>query len=66
MAAGTFPKPIKLGSSSLWPEHEIDAMVRAYIAEATEGELKELVADLVAARTTIKPAMSTGSSEALL
>lgn len=58
MAAGTFPKPIKLGTSSLWPEHEIDAMVAAYIAEATEDELKELVADLMAARGKVNASVS--------
>jgi prophage regulatory protein len=29
MAKGTFPKPLKAGSRSLWLEHEVDAWITA-------------------------------------
>lgn len=31
--AGTFPKPIKMGSRNVWPEEEIEAWVEARKAE---------------------------------
>lgn len=30
---GTFPKPIKLGSASAWPENEIDAWITQQIEQ---------------------------------
>lgn len=32
-AAGTFPKPVKVGKRSLWVESEIDAWIAGRIAE---------------------------------
>lgn len=31
--AGTFPKPVKLGSASAWPESEIDAWITEQIEQ---------------------------------
>ncbi len=31
--AGTFPKPIKLGSASAWPEKEIDTWITTQIEQ---------------------------------
>ncbi len=37
MAAGTFPKQVKVGSRSLWVESEIEAWIAARIAERDMG-----------------------------
>ena len=31
--AGTFPKPIKLGSASVWPENDIDGWIALQIEQ---------------------------------
>lgn len=31
--AGSFPKPIKLGSASAWPEHEVEAWISQQVEE---------------------------------
>ena len=31
--AGTFPKPIKLGSASAWPEHEVDNWIAQQVEQ---------------------------------
>lgn len=33
IAAGLFPKPIKIGRNSGWPEHDTDAFLAARVAE---------------------------------
>jgi prophage regulatory protein len=33
IAAGTFPKPVKLGASSCWVESEVEAWIQERIAE---------------------------------
>jgi len=49
--AGLFVAPIKIGRrASAWPSDEVAAIIRARIAGATEDEIRELVAQLVAAR----------------
>jgi prophage regulatory protein len=35
--AGAFPKPVKIGPISVWPEDEVDAWVRERIAERDAG-----------------------------
>jgi prophage regulatory protein len=30
---GEFPRPVKLGTTAAWPEHEVDAWIDARIAE---------------------------------
>lgn len=31
---GTFPKPVKLGSASVWPENEVDAWIAQQVRQA--------------------------------
>jgi prophage regulatory protein len=52
---GVLSPPIKLGRTSLWPEHEIVAVVAARIAGHTDEEVRKLVTDLVAERPQILP-----------
>ncbi len=52
--AGTFPAPIKFGRSSVWPDHEIDAIVSAHIAGSNEDEIRALVQRLVEQRRNFK------------
>jgi prophage regulatory protein len=48
--------PIKLTErSSAWVEHEVDAVTSALIAGASNDEIRALVRQLVAARTTLMP-----------
>lgn len=49
---GLLPPLVKVGAqSSGIPEHELDAVLRARIAGKSEGDIKELVQRLIAART---------------
>lgn len=43
---GTFPKPVKIGRASAWPEREVQAIIAARIAGQSDDEIKALVADL--------------------
>jgi prophage regulatory protein len=48
---GTFPPPVKIGArASAWLEHEVEALNRARLAGRSDDEIRELVAQLVAAR----------------
>ncbi len=48
---GTLTKPVAIGARAVaWPEHEIDAILRAQIAGKPEAEIKALVVSLEAAR----------------
>ena len=48
IAKGTFPPPVKFSERvSAWPQHEVDAVLRALLRSASEEELKELVAHLI-------------------
>jgi prophage regulatory protein len=50
---GLFTKPVPIGARAVgWPEHEIDAINGARIAGLNDGEIRELVAKLEAARKT--------------
>jgi prophage regulatory protein len=48
---GLLTPPIKLGRSSLWPEFELDLINATVIAGKSDDEIRQLVRDLVAART---------------
>jgi len=48
---GLLTPPVKMGHSSAWPEHEIAAINGAIIRGASEEEIRQLVRDLLAART---------------
>jgi prophage regulatory protein len=44
---GLFPRPVKLGvRASAWPEAELDAILAARIAGASEHDLRSLVTSL--------------------
>ena len=49
---GRFTPPIKIGArASAWPAHEVAALNSARIAGKSEDEIRQLVIDLIAART---------------
>lgn len=50
---GTMTPPIRPGKFSCWPEHEVNALIRAEIAGATPDELRALVQQLVAQRVQV-------------
>lgn len=51
IAEGLFPRPIRLGPRMVgWPESEIEAVIAARIRGASESDLRDLVANLKAAR----------------
>jgi len=58
IAAGTWPPFIKFGRSSLQPEHEVNAMLAAIVAGASDDERRQLVRQLVAQRKIGVPAAS--------
>tara|TARA_R110000787_G_scaffold42377_19_gene104256 strand:+ start:6571 stop:6858 length:288 start_codon:yes stop_codon:yes gene_type:complete len=50
---GLFPQPVKIGArASAWPEEEIDTIITAYIAGASNSELRNLVVQIHSARPT--------------
>jgi len=55
---GLFPPPVKLGGGrvSVWPRHEVDAIAGAILAGHDDGQLRQLVAELVAARQSTNKA----------
>lgn len=50
VADGLLPRPIHQGRMALWPSHEIEAIVLARIAGRDDQQIRELVAELMAAR----------------
>jgi prophage regulatory protein len=50
--AGLMTRPVKTGSGRAvaWPEHELDAIINARIAGASDDEIRKLVGKLHAAR----------------
>jgi prophage regulatory protein len=49
--SGLFPPGVKIGArAAAWPEPEVETIVLAQIAGASAAELRELVAQLLAAR----------------
>ncbi len=49
---GTLTVPIRRGAKwSRWPSHEIDRIEAAIVAGASDDELRELVRELMEART---------------
>jgi len=50
-AAGLFPRPVRLGQRAVgWPAHEVDKILAARIAGASDHRIRQLVAELTAAR----------------
>ncbi len=53
IAGGTWPRPVRLGPRAVgWPASEIDALIRATIAGASDDELRRLVERLHSARAS--------------
>jgi len=51
IADGVFVPPVHLGlRCSAWPEHEVNAIIAARAAGATDDDVRQLVARLVAER----------------
>lgn len=51
IAAGLFPKPVRIGKRSVgWPESEVEAIVRARVAGKTTEQVRRLVKSLEAKR----------------
>ncbi|MBI4290605.1 MAG: AlpA family phage regulatory protein [Betaproteobacteria bacterium] len=52
IAAGLWPPGVAIGRRARgWPEHECEAILRARIAGKSDSEIRELVKNLMAART---------------
>lgn len=52
---GTFPQPVKpAASASVWPEHEVDRVIMAWVAGASEEEIKKLVERIHIQRKNLK------------
>ena len=47
---GLLTPPVKLGRKSVWPDHEVDAIVTARVGGASEDQIRTLVTRLMAAR----------------
>jgi prophage regulatory protein len=51
-ADGLFPRPVRLGTRSVgWPDNEVDQIIAARIAGASDEEIRRLVGELTAKRT---------------
>ena len=51
VAAGLMTRPVQIGARAVaWPEHEVDAIIRARIAGKSSDEIRALVHRLHAAR----------------
>jgi len=50
ISASLLPQPVKIGRSSAWPEHELDAVVAAMIRGESRDALRGLVRQLHAER----------------
>jgi prophage regulatory protein len=50
-AAGLFPRPVRLGRRAVgWPASEVDEILAARIAGASDHRIRQLVAELTAVR----------------
>ena len=60
IAAGLFPRPVRLGArNSGWPASEVNAVTRARIAGKSPHEIRELVQGLEAQRVRAADGVST-------
>jgi len=48
-------EPVKIGRSAFWPEDEIEALIRARIAGASEARMRALVRELMRQRKEMAP-----------
>jgi prophage regulatory protein len=49
--AGLFPTPVKAGRLSCWPARELASVNEALVQGRSDDQIRQLVADMVAART---------------
>lgn len=64
VAAGLFPRPVKLGRRAAgWLEHEVEAVLVARAAGATEAELVQLVSELYQLRQLRLKKLIAGAPE---
>lgn len=52
---GIWTRPVRLGRSSAWPRHEVQALICARIAAATTDQLRKLVHELHQRRLAMMP-----------
>jgi prophage regulatory protein len=64
IADGLWPPFVKFGTSSLQPEHEVNAMLAAIVAGATDDERRQLVKRLVEERKTVCASFGVGDAPA--
>lgn len=50
ITAGLMTHPVKLGTASAWPAHEVEAINRARIAGRSDDQIRQLVKKLEADR----------------
>ncbi|MCP5180216.1 MAG: AlpA family phage regulatory protein [Pseudomonadales bacterium] len=54
MSQGLWPRPVSLGYRCVgWPQHEVEAINSARIADCSEAGIRELVESLYAARRSV-------------
>lgn len=55
ISQGLFTRPVRIGVRAVaWPIHEIDAILKAWVAGYTEAQMGALVCKLEADRKTVK------------
>lgn len=52
---GIWTAPVHLGRASAWPRHEVQALVRARVAGASDDQLRALVRSLLDQRIAMMP-----------
>ncbi len=55
IAAGTWTPPVRIGRASAWPRHEVQALLRAQIAGASDEQMRSLVSKLIDERHQLMP-----------
>ena len=64
---GIFPRQVALTARSVvWPDYEIEAINRAWIAKKTDNEIKELVKRLHGLRERLHPGLDVSAEVALI
>ncbi len=56
MARALAPRPVKIGSASRWPSHEIESLILARIAGKSDDEIRQLVSAMHATRVALRAA----------
>lgn len=59
---GTWTAPVHLGRASAWPRREVQALIRARVAGASDEQLRALVQQLAVERAALMPAIGGRSS----